>query len=482
LSHIKKILMEAGQSVPEPPIFPDVLPFLESQGDTWGPPSVIPNFFHDFPYQPFNKGERISRAADWTYTTPYQQRRGPWRGPEPARPKEDEFRLVETAKKAPKPAWGPRRYNAGPKSFRAQPFQNRNRQRWEDRNPRGTVRVASVDVKPDWKVVNQFPIANLQKARHPNPPRPDDVSTIIEAGSLKFYDDTIDRTSPHATRPIHKIDVNLPNVPTLDDPIIRELAGNEEVGANIFITDKVLSAIMSSARSIYSWDIVVEKFQGKVFFYTRENCPLDLDSVSENAHETPPDEKENINGAYNLSLEGTRVNQIFQFQALQQGAEEIAATRPNPFQKEGERIVPHRYRYRSFRLGDTAIVCRCEVDAAFKRDGSLVTVRGLLEHGNPAPNWRAKLETARGAVLANELKNNSFKIARWTTEALLAGTDHLRIAYISRTSRDNTSHTILSTEVYSPTDFAAQCNVSPHNIWGTAKIYFDVCVPSHSLL
>jgi translation initiation factor 3 subunit D len=36
-------------------------------------------------------------------------------------------------------------------------------------------------------------------------------------------------------------------------------------------------------------------------------------------------------------------------------------------------------------------------------------------------DWRQKLESQRAAVLANELKNNRNKLARWTCQALLAG-------------------------------------------------------------
>lgn len=36
-------------------------------------------------------------------------------------------------------------------------------------------------------------------------------------------------------------------------------------------------------------------------------------------------------------------------------------------------------------------------------------------------DWRRKLDSQRGAVLATELKNNSSKLAKWTMSALLAG-------------------------------------------------------------
>ena len=42
-------------------------------------------------------------------------------------------------------------------------------------------------------------------------------------------------------------------------------------------------------------------------------------------------------------------------------------------------------------------------------------------------NWR-KLDVQRGTVLANELKNNSCKLAKWTVQALLADSHQLKSA------------------------------------------------------
>lgn len=46
-------------------------------------------------------------------------------------------------------------------------------------------------------------------------------------------------------------------------------------------------------------------------------------------------------------------------------------------------------------------------------------------------DWRSKLDSQRGAVLATELKNNSSKIAKWTASAILAGSDILKFGFVS---------------------------------------------------
>ena len=41
--------------------------------------------------------------------------------------------------------------------------------------------------------------------------------------------------------------------------------------------------------------------------------------------------------------------------------------------------------------------------------------------------WRQKLDTYRGAVLANELRNNACKLAKCSVQALLAGTGQIKL-------------------------------------------------------
>jgi translation initiation factor 3 subunit D len=44
-------------------------------------------------------------------------------------------------------------------------------------------------------------------------------------------------------------------------------------------------------------------------------------------------------------------------------------------------------------------------------------------------DWRQKLDSQRGAVLANELRNNACKLAKWTVQSLLAGSDQIKFGY-----------------------------------------------------
>ena len=102
------------------------------------------------------------------------------------------------------------------------------------------------------------------------------------------------------------------------------------------------------------------------------------------------------------------------------------------------------YRYRLYDLGvtedeDVRLCVRTEVDAYTPGQGnpregqSLVTIRALNEFdprapgAGGAPDWRTKLDTQRGAVVATEMKNNSCKLAKWAIQSILAGAELMKI-------------------------------------------------------
>jgi translation initiation factor 3 subunit D len=90
------------------------------------------------------------------------------------------------------------------------------------------------------------------------------------------------------------------------------------------------------------------------------------------------------------------------------------------------------YRYRKWQLEDgITLVARCELDGT-KGNNQHLIIRALNEYDPKATNidWRQKLDTQRGAVLATELKNNSAKLARWTTQALLSGAHELCLGFV----------------------------------------------------
>lgn len=153
---------------------------------------------------------------------------------------------------------------------------------------------------------------------------------------------------------------------------------------------------------------------------------------------------------------------------------------PNPFAEGETDIAPVGYKYRRWEIdGETALMVRCELHALvdYKGEELTCTVKALNEFDSKVSgmDWRQKIETQRGAVLATELKNNANKLAKWTCQALLSGADMMKIGYVTRSHpRDNLNHVVLTTQTHKPKDFATQINLSVNNMWGIFKAVIDL--------
>jgi len=248
----------------------------------------------------------------------------------------------------------------------------------------------------------------------------------------------------------------------------------------------------SCNRSIYSWDIVVQKIGGKIFLDKRDNTEFDLLTVSETAAEPPQDEGSSLNSPRNLALEATFINHNFSQQVLKADVDKYKFPEENPF-AEGEdseeeatenskpRVASVGYKYRKWDLGNNIrLIARTEHDAVVgtsEKDIAFMNIKALNEwdsrySGNI--DWRQKLDVQRGAVLANELKHNACKLSRWTVQALLAGSDILKFGYITRFNmKDSSRHVVLGTQQFKPSEFAAQINLSLDNCWGIVRCIID---------
>ncbi|KMU89456.1 eukaryotic translation initiation factor 3 subunit D [Coccidioides immitis H538.4] len=92
-----------------------------------------------------------------------------------------------------------------------------------------------------------------------------------------------------------------------------------------------------------------------------------------------------------------------------------------------------------------------------------------------ALDWRSKLYSQRGAVVATEMKNNNVKLARWTTQAILAKSDVMKLGFVTRANpRSATAHMILGVIGYKPREFALQMNLNMANGWGIVRTIIDL--------
>lgn len=162
---------------------------------------------------------------------------------------------------------------------------------------------SSVDIRPEWAVKEQIPFTSLIKLQC-NVGEP---TNLLDCGELEFYDKSYDRISSRSEKPLERTKRVFRSVTTSDDPIIRKLAAEDK--ARVFITDTILTCLMCVKSSVYSWDVVITRAGDKLFFDKRDGGSLDLLSVNETAPDQIPEDKDNINGVQQLSLEATTINQ-----------------------------------------------------------------------------------------------------------------------------------------------------------------------------
>ncbi|BFF89887.1 eukaryotic translation initiation factor 3 subunit D-2 [Drosophila madeirensis] len=493
---------------------PFIKPILEYNEHGWGPCEEL---IVDVPYQPFCKSDRVGKICDWT-ATPMERKFGNKYASSFGNSNqyayfhdddETTFHLVNSS--------GFKGYRSAQRGrFRAN---TRNNPRTRGRTGRGSVmtggtagnppvvaanertkygkgrenrrqmgrrfgrnaptrmRESSVVVRSDWVSIEEIDFPRLLKLSLPNVKEGQDVVTC---GSLEFYDKTYDRINLKNERPLLKTHRIIHTLSTTDDPVIRRLS--KSIG-NIYATDEILATIMCSTRSNYSWDVVFDKVGNKIFLDKRENAQFDLLTVNETALEPPLGEEGSINSPHSLAMEATLINHNFCQQVLLGGDQKkYQLEEPYPFEESVVDLVSIGYRYKQWDLGNNIIlIARCKHNGVLQGpNGELqfLSIRALNEWDSKASNsveWRQKLDNQHGAVLASELRNNACKLARWTVESVLSGSDQLKLGYVSRVStRDHLRHVILRTQQFKPQEFSTQINLNMDNGWGILRCLIDI--------
>ncbi|XP_010537671.1 PREDICTED: eukaryotic translation initiation factor 3 subunit D-like [Tarenaya hassleriana] len=507
-----------------------VVPF---NPDGWGPPDASSdsatatalaavNLLPNVPFASFSRSEKLGRVADWTRALANPSARPPTGSKSDptavfdfsafavddafplaasgGNPDEDSaFRLVD-GKPPPRPKFGPkwrgnqhhnrsqlpqrkdeeveaRKREAEKERARRDRLYNLKRNNANQQRRESAVFKSSVDIQPEWNMLDQIPFSTFSKLSF-SVQEPED---LLLCGGLEYYDRSYDRLTPKNERRLERFkNRNFFKVTTSDDPVIRRLAKEDK--ATVFATDAILAALMCAPRSVYSWDIVIQRVGNKLFFDKRDGSQLDLLSVHETSQEPLPEAKDDINSAYSLGVEAAYINQNFSQQVLARDGNKVTFEEPNPFANEGEEIASVAYRYRRWKLDDDMyLVARCELQSVVEANNQrqLLTLNALNEFDPKYSgiDWRQKLDTQRGAVLATELKNNANKLAKWTAQALLANADMMKIGFVSRVHpRDHFNHVILTVLGYKPRDFAAQINLNTSNMWGIVKSLVDLCM------
>lgn len=495
---------------------------------SWGP-TELPEKFLFLPYNPFNKTDRLGRAADFVQKDSWGGRNR-WRDDQaaPSSDPTDAFVQIEDPNKRRtgtrggfRQRWQRGRNNRGanaaenrdPEAERAQAlkgkqakylvqqgrrgkqFRDRSRnmlgRRWNAKRDQLTLE-ASVKVEPEWRLVDEITLASLTKLKTPIPEGTD----LKWCGHVCRYNDAYERIS---TRNISKLNrftkVVFNNTTSIDDPVLQEFAKERSgKGRVVLATDELLAHLMAAPRSIRTWDLVFTRFSTDVIFLDkRDDSGIEMLTVNETATVPQSESNDKTNTASNfhkLSVEATAINQNFSQQILDKTKKkEFENENPlfDPTEEEpGSESSSFAYRYREWDLGsDTKLIARTELHAytripvpGGKKKTVYMTSFGLNEADprltGSKHSWRQKIDSSRGSVLADGIKNNSCKIGKWTAQSLLSGADRMKIGFISRrAAKDHCNHDIIGTQFIKPEDFAMQINLHYANCWGILKNLID---------
>jgi len=473
------------------------LPQAQDNADGWGPTDGVEEF-QGIPFAPFNKADKIGRVADGKNANRYYNRNRSFGSGSTGvfnyshDLEESSFNVVDNTPRF-KPRDGRRRFakfSIHNKRRRGRGFKPRwNNNRWDRRkNNKGKrnnyrrrwnqfpqeAKEPSIPIQVEWELVNSVDIADLGKKAVSRVPA---GTNLVECGKLEQYSRAADRIAPRTPVDLARFESReFITATTSEDPVLQRLQANNR--GTVYGTDTILAVLMIASRSVDPWDIVVNKKEGVIVFDKRPNSRLDFLSVNENWNEVQETDLKSPNHPLNLSQEATLINHNFSQHVLDSKQPGIQLDDPNPFANQfpDSELASMGYLYRRWRLSaDTILVARCEVNA-FTRgsDGKnrYITTKALNEFDytqSGGIEWRTQLDSQSAAVLAQEMKNNGCKLAKWTAKAVLAGSDEFRLGFVTRRANLDGSnrHEILMVKNYKLDTFVQQTQQRSDTLFGS---------------
>lgn len=356
---------------------------------------------------------------------------------------------------APKPRWGAQSSNS-----------KWGNNKWNSDDTK--LKEASIAIGEDWKSVAEIEFNRLTKLNldTPNP------TTLSLNGKIHQYQKKYESNSIVQLEPSIKITYNQTSS---SDPILQSYAKSSE--AKVFITDAILSQLMCAPKSSTSWDIIVTKKDGKIFFDKRENTfniPINENSQAQEVKES------DVNHPSKLQIEYAEISDSFINGSLARNSTDLSGTSPIT----SSSAIPKGYKYVKYELpngsssdddkGTISVVVRASLDAYTLLSSSYVAIHSLLQVG--ANDWRTKLQGgSQGNIFADEIKKNNNLISQWTTQSVLGGVKSMKIGFVARENvKDNRNHFVAGSMTLGVDMLCQQLNVQINNGWGIVKSFIDI--------
>ena len=228
---------------------------------------------------------------------------------------------------------------------------------------------------------------------------------------------------------------------------------------NIFITDKILSVIMTCVYSSHPWHLKITKLGDNIYIDKMDNSEIDLVTVNESDNTPYDDDDRNINSYRSLAIEATLINEFIKEQMLDFESEKFEDDGPNPFVDENyknDNIEHLGYRYRLWTIDDMKILVRCQIhsfnpideesesrknseseeeeqeeeEKEEKSNFEFTNVYAMNEYDKNV--YLSKEGNLTGALLKKELLNNHLKLTKWGVCSYLGGVSKIKIGFVTR--------------------------------------------------
>jgi hypothetical protein len=229
--------------------------------------------------------------------------------------------------------------------------------------------LQTIPIQPDWKTITDFNKQSLEKLRIDSEP---EVEDRLLVGELHKVSDDYEKDRINPLNPVNLERFEnfkfFGNLSTMED----EKMKNGTDIANVFVTDKILSVLMTCVFNSRPWHLNISKVGDSIFIDKMHNSDIDLITVNESAaiNDIPTDDSDdkNIDSFKNLSIEATLINEFIKEQILDPEVKFDGMNEPHPFATQGEENADNNierlaYRYRVWKLGDIEVLVRSQVHA-----------------------------------------------------------------------------------------------------------------------
>lgn len=335
-------------------------------------------------------------------------------------------------------------------------------------------REPSIAIAEDWRLIEDIEFSRLTKLQL----NPGDAVCVKTVGQAWIWDEKqADKISIKSEKIINVADtVDTNRVDASDEAIEKDLFMMnlaKEHGANILCSVSAAVALMTAPLSVIPWDIVITKRDGLLIIDKRPESSVGNVTAQENSSEHLSDET-----LTSLSTLATKLCDLIP-RTLTKGVVDVEKAKT--IESEPSNTCINRYAILD--LGDeNVMLIRSKMASVIediqnsKREPLIIAP--LIEHseksGAAGIDWRNKLESQQGAVLAQIIRNNGAQLARFFYSALLNGISTLNLAYCSKVNMPKGKVSLLAIQPYEPYELASQMNLNFPNGFGILRAMVDL--------